>query len=270
MGWIFEERKGSGSFTTNPDTYTLQYVAGRHGDEEYVKAYALAGTPAIFKGLFRQGVGAKALGGGMFHLDVKYGTVQPGEAGTYRIQYDTTGGTARVTQAKQHLGDYGRTGEEPPNHGGALNVAADGRPEGTDVVVSAFRWKESHRLPIAVAGWDYSQIVKALTGKVNNAPFRTFPAGEVRFDGAEATFSSDDKLSTEIDINYYFEHEDSAYGVVYDKCQPVDKVGFEYLWFEHAVEEDETTYRKKSPLIAVHRERVLDYANFWLLQLPGT
>lgn len=264
MSWIFEERHGSGDFTVNPPTYTLRYVAGRHGDENYVKTYAVAATPMIFKGLFRQDIQAKSLGGGMFHVDVTYGQIQQPQQGSYRISYDTTGATAHVTQAKEHLNDY--PSASAPNHGGALNVE-DHRAEGVDIVIPAFRWTEEHTLPISIAGWTYSQTLAALTGMVNNATFRNFAAGEVLFTGAQASYSSDAENAMEVQIAYNFEHQPSLSNVTFGTVTGVYKTGHQYLWFEHEVQEDTTAYRAKSPLIAVHRERLYDSANFGLLQI---
>lgn len=268
--WIFHERPDSGDFTTEPDTFVKKYVCGRHGDEAYVKAYALLATPLIFNGLYRQTVKAKHIGGGLFNLDVTYGKNPPPDIDAYRIRYDTTGGTAHITQAKEHLDDYGPPGPpDPPDHGGAINVKDDGRPEGTEIVVSAFRWSQEHTLPISIAGWPYSQVLKALTGKVNEEEFRGFPIGQVLFKGATGSYSSALEDAHKIQLVYNFEQNDNITNITYDKVEGVTKVGWEYLWFEHAQEDDDNAKRLKSPLIAVHRERVYDAADFTLLLLPG-
>lgn len=262
--WIFDERPKSGDFTTDPDTYTLKYVCGRHGDEGYVKAYALTATPIIYKGLFRQQIQAKHIGGGLFHLDIPYSERTPPDPAVYKIRYDTTGGTAHVTQAKEHLEDWGRTGGPPPkNHEGAINVKDDLRAEGVDIIVSAFRWSETHTLPIAVAGWPYSQLLKAITGKTNGTAFRGFPTGHVLFRGATGDFTSSSPGTQEIQITYQFEQQDSVTNLQFDEVQNVTKVGWELLWFEHEVDDDGDNQITR--LVAVHRERLYDVADFSLL-----
>lgn len=265
MGWIFQERPDSRDFTRNPDGLTLRYVCGRHPDAAYINAYSIAATPYIFDGLYRQSLTAKHLGGGMWNVDVPYGTMPEPSAAAYRIRYDTTGGTARITQALSHIASYARSGETAPDHGGAINVGPDGRVEGVDKIVPAFSWSEEHTLPVAICGWSYSQILKALTGHVNNASFRGFATGEVLFNGAIGAYSSDADTAYETQVTFNFEHQDSITSVTYDDVTGVTKVGWEYLWFEHAQEDDSTAKRLKSPLIAVHREKVYEAANFALM-----
>lgn len=263
--WIFDERPKSGDFTANPDTYTLKYVAGPHGDEGYVKAYALTATPMIFKGLWRQSIQAKHIGGGLFHIDVPYNTTTPPDPAVYSIRYDTTGGTAHVTQAKEHLEDFGIPGEDPPDHKGAIGVQSDGRAEGTDIVVSAFKWSETWTLPISFAGWPYSQVLKAITGKTNGALFRAFPIGHVLFKGATANHTSGAPGTQTMQITYQFEQQDSVTNLTFDEVTLVTKVGWEQLWFEHEITEDDVASRQISKLVAVHRERHYDVADFNLI-----
>ena len=270
--WIFDERPQSGDFEFDPfgsDSYTLRFVAGRHDDEGYVKAYAIAATPLIFKGLWRQSISAKAIGGGLWHLDVPYGEKQPPAIGEYRISYDTTGGTAHITQAKEHIADWGRLADVPPNHGGAINVKEDGRPEGTDIVVPSFRWTEEHTFLVAIAGWGYAYTLSLLTGMVNNSPFRSFPAGQVLFEGATGNYSSAAEDAHEIQITFNFAHNANVINATFDEVQNVDKYGWQYLWFEHEEEADDDAKRLISPLLAAHAERTYDAADFGLLLLPG-
>lgn len=272
MGWIFEERPRSADFTVDHvgdgDSFTARYVCGRHGDEGYVKAYAIAATPLIFKGLFRKNIDAKAVGGGLWHLEVHYGKTPPPDGTEYRVRYDTTGGTARKTHALEHIESFARSGETAPDHNGAINVVEDGRVEGVDVVIPQFKWTEEHRLSVAVAGWPYSQVLKAITGKVNNATFRGFSAGQVRFDGATGDFSTANEDANTILLTYQFVQQDDVSSVTVGEITGVEKDGWEYAWTEYAQEDDSTAKRLTSQAIAVHVERVYDSADFSLLLLP--
>lgn len=267
MAFRWDERIDSGDFTANPDTITLKFVCGRSNDERYVYAYALSATSYIYKNLFRQDLSAKHLGGGMWHVDVPYGEKPLPEQGSYRVSYNTTGATTRVTQALSHVASYARSGETAPDHGGAINVAPDGRVEGVDKVIPSFKWTEEHTLFTGLAGWTYSQVLKALTGYVNHFPFRGFSQGEVLFLGATGDYSSETENQFETKITFHFEQTDSISNVAYDEVTGVTKVGWEYIWFEHAQEDDSTANRLKSPLIAVHREKIYETANFGLLQI---
>ena len=59
--------------------------------------------------------------------------------------------------------------------------------EGCEIVVPKFSWSETWQLPIAMYNWAYSQTLKAITGKVNAAAFRGFPAGQVLFRGGKGS-----------------------------------------------------------------------------------
>ena len=272
---FWQERAESGSFTVAPDEITLQFVTGRTGDENEVYAYSLLATSVIYKNLYRQSGKFKHVGGGLWHVDIPYGaspsdpmtrTPFSEQANPYRIQYDTTGGTAHITQAKAHVAGYAASGTAT-NHGGAINVAPDGRVEGVDIGVPSFRWSESHVLSIAVAGWGYSQILKALSYHINAAPFRGFARGQVLFTGATGTYASDADTQFEVPITFNFEQQDTATGLVYDGVTGVTKDGWDLLWFEHRQQVDASSNKMKSKLISVQRERVYDYADFSLLQI---
>jgi hypothetical protein len=272
MVWIFEERPDSRETTLAPDTITLKYVGGRTGDELTMAAYAISATPLIHNNLYRQSMSIKPLGGGMWNVDVPYGN-WPNEPSyisgysSYRVHYDTTGGTARLTQALAHIASYAPPGKTAPAHNGALNVAADGRPEGTDVVVPSFKWTEEHTMPILTCGWPFSQVLKAMTGHVNAATFRGFPQGEVLFLGATGSYSSEASTDKETQLTFSFEQQDSITNVTYDAVTGVSKIGWEYIWFEHSQKDDDTAKRLKSTLLAVHREKLYYTADFSLLQI---
>ena len=54
MVWIFRERKDSRDSSINPGRCTLKFIAGRTGEDAYVRAYSLAATPLVYYSLFRQ------------------------------------------------------------------------------------------------------------------------------------------------------------------------------------------------------------------------
>lgn len=264
---FFKERPQSRDVTLNPDVVTRRYVCGREGNEATVAAYVLSATPIVYQNLIRHSMSLKPLGGGIWNVDVPYSQWSQPREGVHRVRYDTTGGTARKTHALSHVASYAPSDKTAPDHAGALNVAPDGRPEGVDVGVPAFRWSEEHTLPVSLCGWGYSQILKALTYHVNAAAFRGFPQGQVLFTGASGGYSSDADSDTEVQITFNFEQQDTISNATYDTITGVTKVGWEYLWFEHAQEDDTTAKRLKSKLIAVHREVLYDMADFSLLQI---
>lgn len=264
---FFNERPDSREVNLHPDSVVLKYVCGREGDEYLAAAYAIQATPYIHDNLFRQSMAIKPVGGGIWNVDVTYGPYPEPQRNAYRVRYDTTGGTARKTHAISHVASYAPSGKTAPAHNGAINVAPDGRPEGVDVVVPTFKWSEEHTLPVSICGWAYSQVLKALSGRVNQHVFRGFPQGQVLFTGATGGYSSESDDDQNVQVTFNFEQQDTISNATYDTITGVTKVGWEYLWFEHAQEDDTTAKRLKSKLIAVHREVLYDMADFSLLQI---
>jgi hypothetical protein len=112
MVWIFRERKDSRDSSINPGRCTLKFIAGRTGDDAYVRAYSLAATPLLYYSLFRQTVDIKSLGGGMWNVDVNYGPLEPPTSvGEYSYQFDTTGNVAKRTNFLGTPTSYAREGE---------------------------------------------------------------------------------------------------------------------------------------------------------------
>ena len=71
----------------------------------------------------------------------------------------------------------GKDGRQSPRRIGVTDHGV----EGCEIVVPSFSWSETWQLPLATYNWAYSQVLKAVTGRVNSASFRGFPAGQVAF-----------------------------------------------------------------------------------------
>ena len=265
MAFTFHELPKSRESSEDPRKLTLHYVAGR-GDHAFIRAYAIGATPALAAdGLYRQDVQLKPLGGGMFNVDVFYGPVEPPEPGSYAIRWEAGGQTVRRTHALEHIQSYAPAGETAPDHGGAINVQPDGRVEGVDVPIPVFKWTEDHQLATVVANWNYALIVNALYGKTNDATFRSLPAGTVRFDGATGGLTNQDP--DKVDLSFSFTYSPAATGLSVDEITAIAKDGWEYAWTEYEQIEDTTSKTPAGRAIAVHVERVLDEADFGLLQI---
>ncbi len=242
-------------------------------DDTEAKAYVTAATPTIYSNLYRQKIHLNNEGGGLWDVRVPYGPIATGkgaesqEGGSlaYALSFDTTGGTAHVTQAKEHIKDYAKPGvddENAPNHKGAINVTENG-PEGTDIVVGQFAWREQHEMPIARVSFDYANILKAITGRVNVNPFRGFPMGTVRFDGAVGGASSKDPTLAE--LTFHFTQSDHSFDAVPNFKPGIAKMGWEYLWMEYERVEDTDSSTMVGTPLAVHIEGVVSAADFSLM-----
>jgi hypothetical protein len=100
--------------------------------------------------------------------------------GEIEIEFDTDGGTAKVTQAVSHLGDYAPSGVTAPNFGGLINVTPEG-VEGFDAEIPAFNFIYHATFTSASLTQSYSLAVAGITKTVNSATWHGFAAGTVFF-----------------------------------------------------------------------------------------
>ena len=111
------------------------------------------------------------------------------EKGDWRWEFDTTGGTQKITQSKENVHNYAPSGKTAPDYHGAIGVTDDS-VEGCEIVVPQFKWTETHQLDADEVTWDYSQTLYDLTGKTNADDFRGFSAGQVLFHGGKGSQSA--------------------------------------------------------------------------------
>ncbi len=155
-----------------------------------------------------------------------------GAIGDSSFSFDTGGGTQHVTTSKTQTvyGVDGSSGTE--NFENAIGY--DGQNvNGIDIVIPQFQWTETH-----IKGTDsvtslYKRTVAALTGKVNDAGFRGFNAGEVLFVGASGTRTGTERWS----ITFKFAYSPNQTNLLINPQSTADdqitvatKKGWEYLW----------------------------------------
>ncbi len=197
-----------------------------------------------------------------WECQANYGSRKPPKENEYKFAFDTTGGRQKITQSLETVGKYAPAGKTAADHKGAIGVTDHG-VAGCEIVVPKFTWSETWQLPIADYGWDYSQVLKAVTGRVNAGVFRGFPAGQVLFRGGKGSASNKDpKL---IEITYAFDQSDDVQSQTIGDITGVNKAGWQYLWVHYAEEHDETAKTLVRRPDAVYVERVYDSANFGLL-----
>jgi hypothetical protein len=255
------EKPDSRQSTENPRKITLKFGLSGSTDDVFVRAYAKASTPILCDGLYRQDLTVDPAGFKLWDVAVPYAPIsfkQP-EIGEFKFQWETTGGTAKITQAKERIAEHG-VGGVPPDTKGAIGVTEDGQVEGCEIVIPVFKWTETHQLSSAFADWDYSQILKAITGRVNDDNFRGFPLGQVRFDGAVGGGSNKDPEIVE--VTFHFAQQDDALNVTVGEMTEIDKHGWEYSHVLYLTMEDKKNVKQPR---AVYIDRVYDAADFSLL-----
>lgn len=180
-----------------------------------------------------------------------------------RARSFTTGSAmTRKTQAKSER----RYPETAPDMKGAIDVDGD-TVKGVEVPVPTLSWTERYDVPSEMVTADYIKFLSAMKGRVNKKPFRTFAAGEVRFDGAEGDQQWDEeKGDGPWTLNFKFVAEPNAGedatvpALEFGDITGIEKKGHEYLWvrYEKTVRDG---YTVPQP-VAVYVDEVLDEFDF--------
>ena len=265
----FKEKPDAYRSAENPRSLTRGWILQGIFDRLVARAYALAATPTIYDGLYRKDLRLDEQGYCLFSVEVQYSTREKKEPEPWecRWSFDTSGGTAKITQAKEHVASYAKSGETAPDHKGAIGVkrTSDGglEVEGCEVIVPAFKWTENWTIPAETVSWGYSQVLKALTGRTNSGVFRGFAAGEVLFAGGQGNYST--KTADQFDLTLSFIQSDSFTSLTMGDIEDVEKAGWDYLWVEYEPGKDEGASAKIMVPKAVHVDRVYDQANFSIL-----
>jgi hypothetical protein len=272
---IIIEKFDSGGATVGPDSPSVDLsfaVLGTESDLD-VRALVEATIPAIFRGMVFQNYHIDHKGGGVWDVSVRYGREEPlagepppggGEPVTPETPlgpsytFETSGGTQHVTQSLQTVAKHTKPGKVAPDLKGAVGFNNDS-VEGTDITVPVFRFSEAYSIPVALVTHGYKLTVFSLTGKVNNAPFKGFAAGEVLFLGASGSRRGLEKW----EITYQFAASPNAVNLQVGDIQNINKKGWEYLWVRYGDVEDQKVLVKQPE--SVYIERVYEPGNFALL-----
>jgi hypothetical protein len=184
----------------------------------------------------------------------------------YVRSFDTTGGTAHVTQSKENIGNYALNAppDTAPDYEGAINVVDADNVEGVDIPVGSLVYQEVHVVDADYIDVAYMKLVRRLSGKTNLTTFRGFEIGEMLFKGATGGERNKDKweLTFKWDIN---EEDPATIDIGDDISIPgTDKKPWFYLWVHYDKKKDDVATRKK--LIrrpdSAHIERLFDAAEF--------
>lgn len=158
------------------------------------------------------------------------------DTGSYLFSFDTTGGKQRIFQTREPTlrRKYVFPGENPPDFNGVIGWDGE-RAEGVEIVVPSLQFEITKRQPRGQITQAYVTTLRGLTGKVNNATFLGYPAGEVMFMGARGRQSTED----DPEVTYYFVISENLTGIQIGGVGPVDKKGHEYLWVFYQVWTDQ-------------------------------
>ena len=233
----------------------LVYVVRGTNDDLTAKSALESASPVLYDGLVRQSLHIERVAETVWEGSVRYGLKEPPETGDSTFQFETGGGTTHITQSLSTSGKYAPPGKTAPDFKGAIGAANDS-VEGTDVTVPVYNFSETHYIPVANVTGAYKATLFALTGKVNNASFKGFAAGEVLFLGASGSQRGQDDW----EITYRFAASPNVTGLQVGDITGIDKKGWEYLWVRYADAEDQNVLVKRP--IAAYVERVYESGDF--------
>ena len=164
----------------------LKYQVKGTEDDLAVRTIVELTIPAFYLSLPFQSYHLKPLGGGVWDVSARYGKKEQKDTGESSFSFDTGGGTTHITQSLETVVKYAPPGKTAPDFKGAIGVTVDS-VEGTDITIPVYNFTETHYIATAAVTGAYKATLFALTGKVNDAPFKGFQAGEVLFLGASGS-----------------------------------------------------------------------------------
>jgi hypothetical protein len=192
------------------------------------------------------------------------------------FSFETGGATRHMTQSLETVSAMAAavgSGEEAeaPDFKRAIGVERDESGNttiaGVDVVSPQFQFRETHYFTDSEVSSAFKVALADLTGRVNDAAFKGFAAGEVLFLGASGQRSGDDANDLwQITFSFAVQRNRTDVSVSEDIVL-ADVGGWDYVWVLYGSAEDaaaKTTVRKPT---ASYVERVYESGDFGTLQI---
>lgn len=215
--------------TGEPPTETHRLKIADVFDKDTAVAYAIASTPSlvstVYGILYREDVKVTQAAFNQWMVEVPYGT-RKNATGEWTWDFDTTGGTVHITQAKAEVARY--PSGTAPDQLGAIAVDGD-EVKGVEIVVPAMKINVQFKHPLGVVTLAKAKFLSNMTGKTNSDNFLTFSPGEVLFLGARGSDGSD----AEATISYQFAMAANVTGQTIGSIAGVAKKAWEVAWIRY-------------------------------------
>lgn len=237
----------------------LHYTVRGAANEAAARDELSAACPATFEGLIRRERQIEAV-----HVDssnpdrniwkatVAYGPTDPSD---FTTTFDTTGGSQHITQSPLTVARYPANA---PDMKGAIGFDGQ-RVNGVDIVIPVYTFSEQHYKSTSFVTAAYRKTLANMTGKVNNASFRDFDAGEVQFRGATGQLVIVEG-TRQWQITYHFGASPNRTHIPVGDIMVAEKLGWDYQWtlYGDAVDADTLIQRP----IAAYVERPYEVVSF--------
>ena len=263
MSISWGDRPNSIRSQSNPQSVTVGYVLTGTATRSIAQALAAGYSSVIYSSLYRSNIALDHLGTDIWNVDVTYGPYEKKEreSGDFKWSFDTTGKTKHITQGYAHIATYAKSGTTSKDMKGAIGVTSNG-VEGVDVPDKAFAWTEDWTLFAASYAFTYATILGEITGGVNDAYFRGFPAYTVRFDGASGGQSAKAPLLLEVSFKFSVSPTES---ITISGFPTFTKLGWHHLSMSYDEEKDAVANKMRLIPMQVDVDRVLRAVDFSLL-----
>ncbi|MBI9017378.1 MAG: hypothetical protein JEZ07_08980 [Phycisphaerae bacterium] len=255
MSITIEEKYGSPFLRRglNASATLVYLISGTASEFDAISTLA-GNAPTVFSFMQRKSYSVKPISNTIWEGRADYGANAP-DTSTFTTSFDTTGGTQHITQSLENLGNYAPAGKTAPDFMGAIGVTKNS-VQGVDVPVPVFKWQETHYITNAN---DNALVYRNLTGCTNDAAFRGFAAGEVRFLGASGEY---DGASSKWRVTFKFESGVHITNLAVGDITVTAKPAWAYLWVRHGTAEDNAANTLVQRPMSAHVELVSPDADF--------
>lgn len=255
--FAYEGSEGrSAQFATNADGSSLRvtyYVKNADTEDDAITAVlGVADGTIDLQGqtLFLQGVDPELIDGDKaWKCVVRYGDESQsasqegasGGTGSWKFTFDTTGGTAKISNSLQTIARYERSLSNPaPDLLGVIGW--DGKEiHGVEMIVPQFEFDITAYYAPATVTTSWCAGLARATGKVNNDSWLGFAAGEVLYAGAQGSGTipvGGGTATKPVEVKHRFLCSENRTNIAVGDMTITSKKGWHYLWVKYEKVED--------------------------------
>lgn len=174
--------------------------------------------------------------------------------------FDLTLETVKVKRSLATIASYAPPGKTAPDFRQAINVQADQKIDGADLLLPVAKFSYSLSFDTATLTEAYAAYLETFVGKYNSVSFRGRPPGEVLFLGASGSqqWASESKTAN---LDFHFHRRPNRTGITIGDITGINVLGWEYLWVYYETAVDNTAPALIPKPSAAYVERLAEPAD---------